>query len=103
MNISLDFDGTASTDIETWTDFVHLFKKRGHTVYIVTMRSPDEALEIPASLGEAVTAVICTSREAKKPYRQALGIDIDIWIDDQPLAVTQPAEKAFSFVEPIAS
>lgn len=98
MNISLDFDGTASTDIEMWTAFAEICKSRGHTVYIVTMRSPKEALEIPAMLADAVEAVVCTTRKAKAPYCEALGIKIDIWIDDMPLAITQ---HAFAHVAPI--
>lgn len=101
MNISLDFDGTASTDIEMWTAFAGICKDRGHTVYIVTMRSPQEALEIPEMLADAVHAVVCTSREAKAPYCEALGIKIDIWIDDMPLAITQHAEAVFAHVAPI--
>lgn len=103
MNIALDYDGTASRDIELWAKFVRMFHKAGHKVWIVTMRSPAEALEIPPILGDAVQAVICTSREAKAPCCEALGIQIDIWIDDFPLSVSQPASVVYACVFPIDS
>jgi hypothetical protein len=102
MIFSLDYDGTASEDIELWTQFVKNAKARGHTVYIVTMRTPAEAVEIPAVLADEVEAVICTSRDAKRPFCRDLDIEIDVWIDDQPLSVSHHARDVYAYCAPIA-
>jgi hypothetical protein len=101
MIFSLDYDGTASEDIELWTQFVKNAKARGHTVYIVTMRTPAEAVEIPAVLADEVEAVICTSRDAKRPFCRDLDIEIDVWIDDAPGAVLLPAKDVYAHVVPV--
>jgi hypothetical protein len=78
MLIALDYDKTYSADPALWDDFVQSAQDRGHTVKIVTMRRPDEAI-----LGVPVE-VVYTSRKAK-----AAVVSADIWIDDSPQWVYQ--------------
>jgi hypothetical protein len=51
---------------------------KGHAVVVVTMRRPDEAIEVPGC------EVIYTSRRAKVPFMADRPGAIDIWIDDSP-------------------
>ena len=46
--IALDYDGTASLDIETFLEVADVFQKAGFTVIVVTMRFTNEP--IPESL-----------------------------------------------------
>ena len=78
MLIALDYDKTYTADPALWDAFVQSAQNRGHTVKIVTMRRPDEAI-LDASI-----EIVYTSRKAK-----AAVISADIWIDDSPHWVYQ--------------
>ena len=73
MLIALDYDGTYTADPSLWDEFIRSAQARGHTVKIVTMRHPSEAIVNPP------VEVIYTSRNAKSAYLKP-----DIWIDDSP-------------------
>jgi len=78
MRFGLDYDGTISEDIHLWKTFYYNALDHGHEVIVVTMRYPsEEILNFPAP-------VVYTSRQAKKVYCDQNGIDIDVWIDDNP-------------------
>jgi hypothetical protein len=77
MRLSLDYDNTFTRDPAMWTRFVEDAVKRGHDVVCVTMRRPEEAIEMPCP-------VIYTSRAAKQPFCVEHGHQIDVWIDDAP-------------------
>lgn len=101
MKIALDFDGTFTLDPEFWTDFINLVAKRGHLVYLVTMRHGipegiytshhcDEYSEVYDELANLpIAQYIFTGRKAKKAFCDDLGLYIDVWIDDNPLWVYQ--------------
>ena len=78
MLIALDYDKTYTADPALWNDFVQLAQNRGHTVKIVTMRTPVETIV------NAPIQVVYTSRKAKSSV-----INADIWIDDSPQWVYQ--------------
>ena len=80
--IALDYDGTYTADPQLWLDFVNHAKSNGHTVHVVTMRYPQEAI-IDSELLSLVE-VYYTSRKAKKKFMRMLGIIPTIWIDDNP-------------------
>jgi len=102
MNISLDFDGTITADPDFWYKFCVLAKAAGHRVYIVTMRYPEEVVETKTGhvFDALVEDIIYTHRSAKRPYVENLGIDIDIWIDDNPRAVNEHAVQIWPRVFP---
>ena len=80
MNIALDYDGTYTAAPALWCDFMRNAHARGHQVHIVTMRHESE----PIQVGEQPARIHYTDRKAKLPYMAALGIDVQIWIDDRP-------------------
>jgi hypothetical protein len=84
MHIALDFDETYTRDPQLWNTFLAGAKERGHTVYCVTMRYDHEAEVVKRLLGPRVRGIYCTGRIAKKKFMDALGINIDVWIDDTP-------------------
>ena len=91
MNIALDYDGTFTNDPALWLAFIANCMARGHSIYLVTMRFPSECdgskENIDNRLRELCVPVVATSRTAKKPFCEKLGINIHIWIDDHPEAV----------------
>jgi hypothetical protein len=91
MNISLDYDNTFTRDPVFWLNTVNYARLRGHKVYCVTMRSPEEGAQVFHDLTGKVDGICFTNRRAKKDYMFELGISIDVWIDDMPFFVYQDA------------
>ena len=46
MNISLDFDDTYTRDPAFWNSFIVGARGRGHHVYLVTARTPEQGQEV---------------------------------------------------------
>jgi hypothetical protein len=95
MNIALDYDGTYTSQPEMWLRFVLDAQFHGHVVYVVTMRYPSECTgdhSFDHRLGALGVAILATSRKAKKPYCDEIGIPMHIWIDDHPEAVHKDAD-----------
>lgn len=77
MRLSLDYDNTYTLDPAFWDLFCIAAIGAGHEVVCVTMRHPDEPIEMPCE-------VIYTSRRAKVPFMEERGVKVDVWIDDAP-------------------
>lgn len=84
MKIGIDYDDTYTMDPSLFDAFIKLARARLHEVYIVTMRHSNE----PVTLGAQVNGVFYTGRCARKPFMEARGIEINVWIDDHPEYVT---------------
>ena len=78
MIIALDYDKTYTADPTLWNGFIFAAKARKHDVKIVTLRTPNESIQVDG------VEVIYTSRQAKMKH-----IAADIWIDDNPAWVYQ--------------
>jgi hypothetical protein len=107
LTIGLDYDGTVSEDINLWLMFVRLARASGHKVYVVTMRYESEVNDpnfpnraIPDHFLKEVDGIICTGRQAKRKVTESLGIRINIWIDDNPLAVEKHANEVWGWCTP---
>lgn len=95
MNIGLDWDGTVTSDPESFLAFVKLFRSAGHKVYITTMRYPSENADMTQEWLDSVDGVIFTSREAKINATLDAGVKINVWIDDNPRAIHESATEIF--------
>ncbi len=84
MLLSIDYDLTYTEDPIMWDQFIDLATKCGHTIICCTMRYPEEGLIVEENLKNKVSQIIYTSRNAKLPYLQELGITVNVWIDDSP-------------------
>ena len=95
MNISLDYDDTYTRDPLLWNVFIQDCLVRGHTVYVVTMRTPEQGREVLESVGQRVGESRCyfTSMQSKRNYMYARGISIDVWIDDMPDAILRGVDN----------
>lgn len=93
MNFGLDFDGVVTEDSKLFANFVDMARGASHKVYIVTMRYPSECIHdrLMRKWVCGVDGIIPTSRLAKKDACDAVGVKIDVWIDDNPNAVHQSA------------
>lgn len=75
-----------------WDLFVELAQGRGHTVYCVTARGDrgEDRDEVVDSIGQLIGNERCifTDGRPKQKFCQDLGINIDVWCDDMPEAIT---------------
>lgn len=84
LTFGLDFDDTVTKNIPLFTTIVDAIYKHGGEVYIVTARQQNGWCEKLRSFHEDTgVAVIFTGATAKRDLAE-----IDIWIDDFPLAIT---------------
>lgn len=87
MNIALDYDDTYTVDPELWKVFIENARKRGHKVYIVTMRMKFTAdMDHLLKVFKYSELVFCGTN-IKKVVCENKGIHIDVWIDDQPVFI----------------
>lgn len=92
MIIAIDYDETFDMDFDLWEAFAKLAHSRGHRVICVTCRalppgSSDRQERIPSF------SVYCTANQQKRPYMDALGIHVDVWIDDFPESIASYASS----------
>lgn len=86
MNLSLDFDDTYTRDPAFWNTFIENARARGHNVYLVTARTPEQGADVLNSVGKIIGKENCffTSLQGKRKFMWANKIRIDVWIDDMP-------------------
>lgn len=85
--ISLDYDDTFTKDPKLWRSFASAARQRGHRVVVCTMRyEGQESVPVIESLGDIVPSedFYFTSRQLKREFMEARGVQVDIWIDDKP-------------------
>ena len=85
MIIALDYDDTYDRDPVLWNHLIGLAAARRHSVVIVTMRYEHEPIAL--ALAGVDVPIFYTGRQAKVPYMADLGIDVHVWIDDDPYAL----------------
>lgn len=89
MNVAIDFDGTYNAAPYTFDDVITTFRLAGYNPIIVTYRheeyDPDPLLNHIAE--DHKIPIYYTDGKAKGPFMEALGIKVDIWIEDNPKAV----------------
>lgn len=96
-NFGLDYDGTFTEDPFLFHNFIKTARAQGHKVYIVTMRYPSEFTKESEILDKIVDGIVCTGRRGKKETTKKLGINIHIWIDDEPRAINEDANSVYGW------
>lgn len=92
---ALDYHNTYSADPKFWDTFIYMAWMRKATVYCVSHATDDDEKQaIRDSIGKVIgmDCVIETNGAAKLPYCEKHGIDIDIWIDNNPEHIINDAE-----------
>ena len=84
LTFGLDFDDTVTRNPELFVEMVKLISRFGGDIYITTARDTGMWCDKLRKFTEATgVTVIFTNTKAKQDVA-----DIDIWIDDFPLAIT---------------
>lgn len=88
MLIAIDFDDTLTADGELWRAFIESSIELGHRVVCVTARrDTDENNETIDSWMHSHgidLRTYFTGLSSKVEHMQKLGLNVDIWIDDDP-------------------
>lgn len=89
MLIAIDFDGTLTEDAELWRGFIEFAKQLGHRVICVTARCDTEddndTVDEWMIKHDIKLPIYYTSRGSKVAHMEAVGIKVDIWIEDNPM------------------
>jgi hypothetical protein len=95
MTISIDFDRTFAADPTMWGEFARKAVSEGNTVVMISRRPEEDRQTVTDALGdyaEAFSQVLLVGGDTlKADAAQAVGIDVDVWVDDSPQTIT-PAE-----------
>lgn len=89
--VAVDFDETISDNEHGWLQVLLLLEKIGYHVVICTWRKPTAYPEDLKFLVDKGFRVFYTSQHAKQDYMKQQGIDVAIWIDDNPFAILHNA------------
>jgi hydroxymethylpyrimidine pyrophosphatase-like HAD family hydrolase len=100
--ICFDYDGTYTDFPELMDTVLRRANMLDYRCILCTMRYPDEEDMYIASIADKFEAVYFTGRLAKQPYLKELGIEPDLWIDDEPKWIVTDAIKTDVEVSPMA-
>lgn len=89
MRIALDFDATYTLDPEFWDAFIWLIRATGHEVILATYRHEVHDAHPLIDELKKIIPVHFTDGKAKKPFLEALGIVVDVWVDDRPMTILE--------------
>lgn len=101
MNIGMDYDDTYTRHPAMWDKVFKIMREAGHKIYIVTWRTMSECVPLYQHLDGKVHGIFPTARKAKARFMEQQGIFIDVWIDDNPLAITKDMEVLFNVGGPL--
>lgn len=86
--VAIDFDNCISRSPQMFQEIMNTFELNGYHVIVVTYRQPTCFPEDLDFLVEKGYHVYFTSQMSKKDYMEEKGIDVAIWIDDDPMCLT---------------
>jgi len=90
--IALDYHNTYSADPKFWDTFIYMCWMRKFEVYCITHHTGEKQNEkLMDSIGKVLDKdhIIFTMGKAKMDYVKSIGLDIDIWIDNNPIHIIQ--------------
>lgn len=90
--IALDYHNTYSADPKFWDTFIYMCWMRKFEVYCITHHTGEKQNEkLMESIGKVLDKdhIIFTMGKAKMDYVKSIGLDIDIWIDNNPIHIIQ--------------
>lgn len=101
MIIAIDYHGTYSRDPEGFAAFVLLMKGRGHECILVTGIEDNGdwcAKEVRHAIGDTMR-IIFAAGAWKRRLVEAMGIHVDIWIEDTPEGVAHLSPSLVAIVD----
>lgn len=88
--INVDYDGTFTSDPYLWTLLIKAAQLRGHQIFCITQRiGRQSSVEELTKAFPSGVMIFFTNHNPKKQWADRRGIKIDIWIEDNPLAIFQ--------------
>ena len=88
MLIAIDFDRTIDRDPALWREFIRLAREAGHLVALVTARRQTadnvDLIDEWLAAQQIDLPVYFTNLRSKVAHMAAIGLNVDIWIDDNP-------------------
>lgn len=90
--VGVDFDETISDSPIAWLKVMASLEQSGYRVVVVTWRTPQTYPEDLQFLVDRGYKIYYTSFKAKRQYMREQGVEVSIWIDDNPWAVENDAE-----------
>lgn len=91
--IAIDFDDTLTVDPELWAAFIAIARVKRHRLIVVTCRrDTEENRELVSDWLQENgldIGVHFTSLGSKLDYMKKRGLEVDIWIDDDPRCVIE--------------
>ncbi|WP_315731642.1 MULTISPECIES: hypothetical protein [unclassified Bradyrhizobium] len=87
FGVSVDYDDTFTSCKETWTAVIAVLRMAGARVVCVTSRRPEMVVsDFPGEV------FYCSGRP-KREVMHEHGVDIHVWIDDQPEYIGQDPNR----------
>jgi hypothetical protein len=87
FGVSIDYDDTFTSCKETWTSVINVLRRAGARVVCVTSRMPEmKVTDFPGDV------FYCSGRP-KREVMHEHGVDIHVWIDDQPEYIGQDQNR----------
>lgn len=90
--VAVDYDETISDNESGWLQVLLLLERIGYHVIVCTWRTPSTYPEDLQFLVDRGFNVYYTSLHAKKEYMELQGVNVSIWIDDNPFAILNDAQ-----------
>lgn len=81
QTFAIDYDGTYASNPGLWDAFILAARINGSRVLICTGRA------FPPTEAPQGIEVHCSAGQAKHAYLAEQGIQVDVWIDDDPASV----------------
>lgn len=80
----IDYDDTYTVCPDVFQEFIAALKDRGHKAYFVTFRTAELFGPVIQEANKLGIPAIATEGVGKREATEALGVFIDVWVDDMP-------------------
>jgi hypothetical protein len=88
--VALDYHNTYSADPKFWDTFIYMCWMRKWDVYCITHHTGEKQNQkLMDSIGKILPKeyILFTMGKAKQDYVDSIGLEIDIWIDNNPVHI----------------
>jgi hypothetical protein len=93
MLIAIDFDETLTRDSQLWAQFIATAESLGHRCICITARRQTEdnieSIDEWMRMHGVSLPVYFTGLASKVEHAKKIGLEVDIWIDDDPKRCAQ--------------
>jgi hypothetical protein len=93
--VNIDYDGTFAESPSMWSDVICCLASSGAKVVCISNRVDNEEnrMLLRSHLPDSVEVVICCGALPKANAACDAGLNVDVWIDDNPTRIKNVAER----------